>query len=427
MKNLIDISKIHNCWIVYLLPGGKDNSTQKIETFQKNCKEHNIFGLGWSDDKITNKYKGKKLNEDNNVEKYSNDKDNQFRGDDSLRKNLEALSNIKENDLLITRLRNGNYYIGKVNKEAYFYSNDDIEFISWVCDVEEWHEFSEKDIPSDIYGRFSQRRHKTIQRINDTNDDSLRQKLLLIKAYIEKSKDKIIDIEIPKVSLNENNFTSTLNYMDLENLVYIYMLSKNPEYNLLPSECKISKIKYEFNLIHADNSRITCQVKNKEAVLYKDYLEDAKQNYNKIYLFSGIDIYDKNKSKDDITNELKNYNLENKIIIIDRTNLFNFFVNGPEEENKKSDEVKILLKLLLDKLKQYYTIDKNIFKEPNGWEQKGKRCRWKKYVYDQSEDYISLERSKSIIFSKQFNSLIKLRESPDLDYEKEIIKNWTNI
>lgn len=427
MKNFIDISKIHNCWIVYLLPGGKDNNPQDIETFQEKCKEHNIFGLGWLDGKIANKYKGRKLNEDNNLKKYINDNDNEFRKNESLRTNLEALNNIKENDLVITRLRNGNYYIGKVNKEAYFYSNDDIENISWVCDIEKWHEFSEKDIPADIYGRFSQRRHKTIQRINDTEDEPLRQKLLLIKTYIEKSKDKIIDMEIPKVSLNENNFTSALNYMDLENLTYIYMLSKNPEYNLLPSECKISKVKYEFDLIHTDDSRITCQVKNKEAVPYKDYVEDAKQNYNKIYLFSGIDIYDENKSKDDIIKELENDNLKNKLIIIDRTKLFDFFVNGPEEENQKSYEIKTVLKILLDKLKKYYKIDKNIFKEPNGWEQKRNRCWWKKHVYDQRSDYISFDSSKSIIYSKQFNSLIKLREIPDLEYEKEIIEDWTNL
>ena len=80
MEKFIDISKIHNCWIIYLLTGGKDSTENDIEKFQQKCKQNNIFGLGWLDGKIANKYKGKKLNEDNNVEKYVNDNDNQFRG-----------------------------------------------------------------------------------------------------------------------------------------------------------------------------------------------------------------------------------------------------------------------------------------------------------------------------------------------------------
>ena len=140
MENLIDISEINNCWIVYMKPGGKDGKIEDIEEFKEICMNKKVYGLGWVADSSTGKkYIGKKLDESiiENYKKHFND-------NESLEKNLKNLSNIEVNDLLITRWLDGKYYIGIVNSKVYYYPEEDSK-LGWVCDVEEWFEFNEKD------------------------------------------------------------------------------------------------------------------------------------------------------------------------------------------------------------------------------------------------------------------------------------------
>ena len=76
--------------------------------------------------------------------------------------------------------------------------------------------------------------------------------------------------------------------MNLEDLVYLYIKSKNMDYKLLPSTCKISKEKYEMDLINEEGKMITCQVKNDASIEYQNYANEENDFY-KIYLFSGLE------------------------------------------------------------------------------------------------------------------------------------------
>lgn len=256
---------------------------------------------------------------------------------------MNLYSEIKKDDLVITRLKNGKYYIGRVETEATYSDGTDLEALdkksksdgfSWCCKVHKWYEYTESELPIDIVGRFSQRYHSTIQNI--AND---RIKLLLISTYQKKAKKKYryTDINIPKILLNKENFATALNYMDLEDLVYLYILNKEEKnYRLLPSQCKISKVKYEFNLFNKDDitDKITCQVKNQGIVFLNDYKKDAdEKEFTKIYLFSGIGQY--GKKEDIISDEdkkfpgedwaeekIKEWNLENRIEIIKKDDLY---------------------------------------------------------------------------------------------------------
>ena len=82
--------------------------------------------------------------------------------------------------------------------------------------------------------------------------------------YFDKKTNQYLPVVIPKIILNKDNFTSALNYMELEDLVYTYIINENPNYILYPSKCKATKIKYEFTLLdkNCKEKEITCQVKN---------------------------------------------------------------------------------------------------------------------------------------------------------------------
>ena len=184
--------------------------------------------------------------------------------------------------------------------------------------------------------------HSTIDCIgageNIVNDTNARIKHCLYNLYKQRYLESLHEnFEFPKIKLGLKTFTDTLNYKDLEDLVYLYILEQEKEYNyiLLPSECKVTKMKYEFDLIEKrskDNDKskiITCQVKNHAIVDYLNYIEDAKKNiYHKIYLFSGNNEYSEDKiNENEAYNRIKNESLDSIIKIINRKELYNFFIN----------------------------------------------------------------------------------------------------
>ena len=197
-----------------------------------------------------------------------------------------------------------------------------------MCKVEKWLEFcDETSIPSEIMGRFSQRQQATITKISN-----YKQRLLMLSMYDIKSSGKT---DVPKVILNENNFTRALSYTDLEDLVCAYIHNKHADdgYMLLPSSGKVSRQKYEFTFVSnkSDKKPITCQVKNQngEPIDIADY-ENDRDIYEKIYLFSG-------------NNNFANRDFaKNNIEIITHRNLFNVLKCGN-------------LKFMYDKLSQYHS------------------------------------------------------------------------
>ena len=272
----IDIAGV-DCWIVYLMPFSEQEKKDYdlVLDFQNKCIEKNVFGMGWSCPCL--EY-GAPMSPDNE-EKYRKNRP------DASGYAVDGYKAIKKGDYVITRLKDGHYYVGCVSSDGakYLYKDKDDFFnlFSWGGTVDEWVKYSnDQDTPSEIVGRFSQRLHSTIQRIA-----AYRQRLLVISMYERKTGNK--RYSIPKIKLIKNNFVRSLNYMELEDLVSLYVADKHhtDEYRLLPSSCKISQQNYEFLFYAKGKKPITCQVKNQEEVPIDHYI--GENSYEKIYVFSG--------------------------------------------------------------------------------------------------------------------------------------------
>ena len=426
MMNFIDVSKI-DCWIGQLLPGGSKNEDKDaVKNFQNECKDNGFFRIGWN---IKNSSFYDKFIDDDIKKSFCKE----YKGDKGgLEKALENMSGMKKGDLIITRVT-GEYYIGMICENAkYVEQQIEENDYRWSVKVTEWIEIPETDMPGDIVGRFSQRRHPTIQRVGEA---SMRLKLLLIKIFQDyvKNNDKYEEIKkmnIPRIVLNENNFTSALNYMDLEDLVYLYILSENEGYQLLPSSCKISKVNYEMDLRNLENKIITCQVKNRECVKYEEYIDDANEKkFEKIYLFSGIEKYDNTEIEKDLAKNKEDIIKENGITIISKENLFKFFKN----EDKGNEKVEIFKKKInLDKYYEFKEDEKNL-KIPKGWDEwKGKdsdkdKDEYRGYIPHNKNNKVYMQNiygdiifpNNVIYYSSEFQSLIQYGECNN----KQFIEN----
>lgn len=318
------------CWIINLKPFGADTADEEIRSFQDECLQNNIFGIGWPTEYFDSHTK---VQLDENTKREYKDlcKDVNSARDNA----VEQMSKIKFGDLAIMRLRNGHVYIGKVTEPAFhdcaIIRGKNLQRLSWICKVEKWFEFGdETSIPSEIMGRFSQRQQATISRIA-----SYKQRLLMISMY-ETAKNGKTDV--PKLTLNENNFTRALSYTDLEDLVCAYIHNRHSDdgYMLLPSSGKVSRLKYEFTFVSNKSGKkpITCQVKNQNsAPIDVANYENDKDIYEKIYLFSG-------------NNNFANRELaKNNIEIIGHQKLFDVLKSGN-------------LKFMLEKLLKYHSFTK---------------------------------------------------------------------
>ena len=89
-----------NCWIVYLMPFA-DKGDEHIYDYQQLCIERNLIGIGCRggfDDK------GNIISKKDAPPQYA----------------VTAIDEMKINDIVITRLRNGKYYIGKISSDRLF-------------------------------------------------------------------------------------------------------------------------------------------------------------------------------------------------------------------------------------------------------------------------------------------------------------------
>ena len=239
----IDISNI-NCWMVYLMPfESKDRTNYDlVKNFQQGCINEQIFGMGWD---IPCFEQGKQMTEENAILYAKKYKD--YYGLSVSQDAINGYLSIRKGDYVITRLKNGHYYVGRVSSEGSFFihKQDDPIYglLSWGGKVEQWIEYSnDGEIPSEIVGRFSQRLHSTIQKINP-----YRQKMLVIAMYENKiEKESEFHFSIPRLRIGKNNFVRSLNYMELEDLVALYITNKHAAegYKLIPSSCKISQQNY---------------------------------------------------------------------------------------------------------------------------------------------------------------------------------------
>lgn len=394
MKDIrfLDLADV-NCWIVYNMPFVEDERSdyELVNGLQNSCIKNKIFGMGWevkipgfdSNTKMT------KENKDRYVEVYNKT------GSVSLNA-VNSYSKIKNGDYVITRNKDGQYYVGKVSSDGAFYLYDendaDRRLFSWGCMVEEWKPCgAEMNIPSEIAGRFSQRYHSTIQKIA-----KYRQKLLVMAMYG--------DLNIPKLGITRNNFVNSLNYMELEDLVSVFMSQRHRGYYLLPSTCKISQQNIEFCLKSGETGNlVTCQVKNKKKITIDHYIDKkVYDSYETIYLFSGE--WD-NKTIDELREKYKDYP---RLYII------------------KPDELYDVLKNVKIFSNPFYVFDKEVIETKNinldGYRKISEDERLNGEMdYSIDDDYICFVKKDGLFYSREFGALV-LSYHIDKDHAKE--KEW---
>ncbi len=275
MKNIgyIDISGVQ-CWMIYLMPFDKSERTDYdlVNDLQQKCVKNKIFGMGWD----LPCFDFETLMTDENADIYAEKYRDKYSSEGwSVSEDaINGYKAIKKGDYVITRLKNGHYIVGRVSSDGaiYIYNQNDPVYglFSWGGTVDRWIEYSNDDeIPAEIVGRFSQRIHSTIQRIAP-----YRQRMLVISMY-ERAEEHP-RFNIPKLHIGENNFVRSLTYMELEDLVALFISKKHSEegYKLIPSSCKVSQQNYEFRFIARGKKPITCQVKNQKDIEIQNYIRE---------------------------------------------------------------------------------------------------------------------------------------------------------
>ena len=403
MRNIpfIDISKT-NCWLVNLLPFGDNTKVEDIKAFQSECINKSVFGMGW-DCLYSKDISYIELNEDEKKKHLSvcnNCKEKLCPVSGEI---LERYSEISPGDYVITRLKNAHYYIGKVVTKAFYsYGDEKVGRLSWCCKVEKWIEYeNETMIPSEILGRFSQRNHSTIEKIAN-----YRTKLLLISTYEKRINSKERVFNVPLLHITQNNFCRSLNYTELEDLVYLYINKKHKEENYIcfPSSGKINRAKFEFSFVSSDKKMkpISCQVKNQQYINIEDYVNES--SYRLIYLFSGKWT---NRDIEDFCQKFT----ESNIIFISPSELYELakeylcFTDKSDQyiiANPKDD-------VLPFDISEFIPITKNFC-------YKNKELNKKQIKYNDNEDWICFS-SNNLYYSKEFCALIL-----NGDVDKEIVE-----
>ena len=375
------------CWMVYLMPFDREERSDyhHVDEFQRQCIEKKVFGMGWG---LPCFEYGTPISEENIVIHASKYKEVHGGGtisEDALR----GYFNIKKNDYIIMRLKNSHYCVGRVSCERSFYIHNDedsvLNRLSWGGTVEQWIEFpTDGDVPSEIVGRFSQRRHSTIQRITP-----YRQRLLVIAMYensVEKSQCHC-SLPIPKIKLNPSNFTASLNYMELEDLVAIYISDKERQhgYHLLPSSCKINQPNYEFRFVANHKKPITCQVKNKESIDINRY--SLERAYERIYIFSGL------WSDAAVDRLRKNYSDFSHIYVIKPSELFDTLKRNPVFQSRYYDYE--ALSILPSELPLENYVEKKESEKLDGMNE-----------FSKDYSFICFRKNDGLFYSSEFGALI---------------------
>ncbi len=387
--NIADV----NCWMIYLMPFSKDERTnyELVDSIQEKCIQNNLFGMGWD---IPCFEYGTPISDENAriyAEKYKLQNNYSVSVDA-----LGGYKSIKKGDYVIFRRKNGHYYVGRVSSNGTFYLfKDNVEpykYFSWGGTVEKWVEYAnDSELPSEIVGRFSQRLHSTILRISP-----YRQRMLVIAMYENKTGNNYYSI--PKLRIDKTNFVRSLNYMQLEDLVALYITNKHASegYRLIPSSCKISQQNYEFSFISRGRKPITCQVKNQQEVIIDHYIKE--ESYQVVYIFSGK--WDVEKVKQ-LRTQYQNYA---HIYIISPDELYETL----EKENPFNND--------------FYDFDNQVIPpdmlDLDGYILKDKPNAENEYSKDDS--FVCFVRKDGLFYSAEFNALVlSWHILDDKEYEKE--------
>ena len=228
-----------NCWMVQLKPLDKDdrNNSKLLEDLQKQCIGENYFGMGWPSAELTIQ-SGEKITPEN--EQIYLNCNGRNKGRTAA---FNCYKDMRAGDLVITRLANGKYYIAMLTTPAeYIYYSDKnyYDYFSWGCKVDCWKPVEDIQIlPAIIRGKYSSSYHNTVIRINNESESYLKHAIKMI--YERLTDPDSSNFKRLQMKMDISTFTKCLDYKELEDLVYLYMLDKHPDYILLPSTCKVSQ------------------------------------------------------------------------------------------------------------------------------------------------------------------------------------------
>ena len=281
-----------NCWLMKFLPGGAGNANAIC--FEEKCLQNQLAAIGWGHE-LSEEWKCKYNDSEISaplIESYVNNECGNTETETEtwkmkLSKALRQMQDIQVGDYVLTRSKkDSRYYVGKVNKRAYLTELFEDGKANWACEVEEWKSIEEWNAPSEVVGRFSQRRQATIKRVASPEP---RIRFLKYCRLILNEKNENNESE-KKININQANFARCLRYEELEDLIGFYIMNKT-KYHMIPSTCRNSTKSYEFYLTNDEGKIIALQVKNQTEISDIEFYRDAKNksvNLEKQYLFSGV-------------------------------------------------------------------------------------------------------------------------------------------
>lgn len=229
------------------------------------CLSHNVAAIGWSLKDIPETER-KSITK---FEEFCDYADKFYNSYDSIKRLAEQ---VKTDDLIWMRNKDGKYYIARVTEKSkwFFNASDDATHYDACNQLTEicWKEANSQNDESCVPGAVSTSfiRGATFQRINKSGIEDY-SKLL----YNNITKTNHYDI---KLELTENNFYSLLSTDDCEDLLYFW-LYKERGYICVPSSNKNSTPNYECVLINPkDGNHIYIQVKKGNIDIDADNYKD---------------------------------------------------------------------------------------------------------------------------------------------------------
>ena len=291
-------------WIVQLKPLDVSERTyEKALEIQNIMIDKNILGMGWGTDALHIPYRAP-------IKDYAE----AFKGFEPERGKTVACNGYRDmepGDPVMTRLADGRYYIARIKSSACWMRKSGMPYdhLSWGCEADQWRLVEDvQNIPAIIRGKYSVSYQNTVIRINNSAEKYLAQAMEML--YERVANPESSDYRRYRMRMDSENFPVCLDYKELENLVYLYMREKNPEYILLPSTCKMSQPLFEFWMTKGPKRNIVCQVKNQinpayfpPPSAYSDY-----SALDRIYLFCGkwteadIEDYEKKVKESNLGN-----------------------------------------------------------------------------------------------------------------------------
>lgn len=229
------------------------------------CLQNNIVGVGWRIDEET---KTLSWNE-------YHSQASKIYGDKSWKAALNAIKNrIKIDDLIWTRDKQNNYYLGRITGD-WKYQSDQENLDADVINIRDcdWVKIGTVDsVPGKLINSFIPAR--TVQKVNSHT----------VKIYSQTTFNELKGEQVYHLDeIESNDIFSLLSSDDCEDLIAMY-LQLEENYFLIPSSCKSDMMRYEFELKNRETGKsAVVQVKN-------GYVNLNSKDYNnlnsEVYLFT---------------------------------------------------------------------------------------------------------------------------------------------